>query len=263
MSSARELGIETVAVYTDNDVSHTYNAAQAVRLKSPASYMDVHGMVEIAKKHSVDAVHPGYGFLSESSDLARKMAEADIMVVGPGADNLDRTGDKLQARVLAEECGVPVLPAFTQPTGDVEEVRKFATQNGLPVMVKAVDGGGGRGIRLIRNMDDLKSNVTRAIEESPSKQVFAEKAAVDGFRHVEIQIIGDSKGNIMHLWERECSIQRRYQKIVELAPSTVSDRNVVAPVIESAVKMAKKVRPMSPLPGLIERLILRRLVTPR
>jgi pyruvate carboxylase len=228
-------------VYTDNDVSHTYNAAQVVRLKSPGSYMDVPCMVEIAKKYGADAVHPGYGFLSESSDLARKMAEANIMVVGPGADNLDRTGDKLQARVLAEECGVPVLPAFTQPTSDVEEVRKFASQNGLPVMVKAVDGGGGRGIRLIRNMDDLKSHVTRAIEESPSKQVFAEKAAVDGFRHVEIQIIGDSKGNIMHLWERECSIQRRYQKIVELAPSTVSDRNVVAPVIESAVKMAKKV----------------------
>ena len=223
-------------------MSHTYNAAEAVRLKSPASYMDVQGMVEIAKKHNVDAVHPGYGFLSESSDLARQMAEADIMVVGPGAENLDRTGDKLQARVLAEECSVPVLPAFTQPTSDVEAVRKFASQNGLPVMVKAVDGGGGRGIRLIRTMDDLKSSVTRAIEESPSKQVFAEKAAVDGYRHVEIQIVGDGKGNVMHLWERECSIQRRYQKIVELAPSTVSDRKMVAPVIKSAVKMAKQVR---------------------
>ena len=243
LSSARELGIEAIAVYTDNDVSHIYNAAQAVRLKSPASYMDVQGLVEIAKKNGVDAVHPGYGFLSESSDLARRMGEADIMVVGPGAENLDRTGDKLQARVLAEECGVPVLPAFTQPTGDVEAVRKFASQNGLPIMVKAVDGGGGRGIRLIRTMDDLKSSVTRAIEESPSKQVFAEKAAVDGYRHVEIQIIGDGKGNVMHLWERECSIQRRYQKIVELAPSTVSDRKLVAPVIESAVMMAKQVRP--------------------
>ena len=242
LSSARELGIEAVAVYTDNDVSHTYNAAMAVRLRSPASYMNVAEMVDIAKKHSVDAVHPGYGFLSESSDLARQMAEINVMVVGPGADNLDRTGDKLQARVLAEECGVPVLPAFTNPTGDVEEVRKFASQNGLPTMVKAVDGGGGRGIRLVRNMDDLKSFVTRAIEESPSKKVFAEKAAVDGYRHVEVQIIGDGKGNIMHLWERECSIQRRYQKIVELAPSTVQDRRTVAPVIELAVKMAKKVR---------------------
>lgn len=203
--------------------------------------MDVREIVEIAKKHNIDAVHPGYGFLSESSDLARRMAAKGVMVVGPGAENLDRTGDKLQARILAEECDVPVLPAFTNPTGDVEEVKKFASQSGLPIMVKAVDGGGGRGIRLIRDMNELKSLTTRAIEESPSKQVFAEKAAVDGFRHVEIQIIGDGRGNIMHLWERECSIQRRYQKIVELAPSTIEDRSLVAPVIESAVKMAKKV----------------------
>ena len=229
-------------MYTDNDVSHTYNAAQAVRLPSPASYMDVSEMVQIAKQHEVDAVHPGYGFLSESAELDQRMAEDNIMVVGPGADVLNRTGDKLQARLLAEECGVPVLPAFTQPTGDVEEVRKFASQNGLPIMIKAVDGGGGRGIRLVRNMDDLKSLVTRAIEESPSKQVFAEKAAIDGFRHVEVQIIGDGKGRVMHLWERECSIQRRYQKIIELAPSMTVDRSKVAPVIESAVTMAKKVR---------------------
>lgn len=242
LSSARELGIETYAAYTDNDVSHTYNAAHAIKLKSPASYMDVSEVVDVATRHGIDAVHPGYGFLSESSELARRMAEANVMVVGPGAENLDRTGDKLRARVFAEECGVPVLPAFTRPTGDVEEVRAFASQNGLPIMVKAVDGGGGRGIRLIRSMDDLKSLVTRAIEESPSKQVFAEKAAMDGYRHVEVQIVGDGKGNVMHFWERECSIQRRYQKIVELAPSTVSDRRVVAPVIESAVKMAKKVR---------------------
>ncbi|KAK3709999.1 hypothetical protein LTR37_010618 [Vermiconidia calcicola] len=207
--------------------------------------MNVAELIEIAKKHSIDAVHPGYGFLSESSALATQMSEIDVMVVGPGAENLDRTGDKLQARMLAEECGVPVLPAFTQPTGDVEAVREFASHAGLPIMVKAVDGGGGRGIRLIRNMDDLQSLVTRAIEESPSKQVFAEKAAIDGFRHVEVQIVGDGKGNIMHLWERECSIQRRYQKIVELAPSTVVDRRTVAPVIESAVNMAKKVRTRS------------------
>lgn len=169
------------------------------------------------------------------------MAEIDVIVVGPGAENLDRTGDKLRARLLAVECEVPVLPALTEPTANVEAVRIFAEKAGLPVMVKAVDGGGGRGIRLIRRMDDLQSLATRAIEESPSKQVFAEKAAVDGYRHVEVQIVGDGRGNVMHLWERECSIQRRYQKIVELAPSTVADRRVVAPVIDAAVRMAKKV----------------------
>ncbi|KAK5168816.1 uncharacterized protein LTR77_006125 [Saxophila tyrrhenica] len=241
ISSARELGIETIAVYTDNDVTHTYNAAVAVRLKSPASYMDVNELVETAKKNGVNAVHPGYGFLSESSQLANRMAQAGIIVVGPGAEILDRTGDKLQARKLAEECGVPVLPALIDPTGDVTAVRQFAERNGLPIMVKAVDGGGGRGIRLVRDMEDLQSLVTRAIEESPSKQVFAERAAIDGFRHVEVQIIGDGSGNVMHLWERECSIQRRYQKIVELAPSTIASREVVAPVIESALAMAKKI----------------------
>lgn len=203
--------------------------------------MSVDELVQIVKKHHIDAVHPGYGFLSESSLLASRMAEIDVMVVGPGAENLGRTGDKLQARLLAEECAVPVLPAFTTPTGKVEEVQAFAEKNGLPVMVKAVDGGGGRGIRLIRKMEDLKSLVTRAIEESPSRQVFAEKAAVDGFRHVEVQILGDGKGNVMHLWERECSIQRRYQKVVELAPSMAKDRSIVAPVIAAAVRIAKKV----------------------
>lgn len=243
ISSARELGIHTVAVYTENDLGHIYNAGQAVRLSSPALYMNVEEMVQIARENNIDAVHPGYGFLSESADLAARMAEANVMVIGPGAENLERTGDKLQARRLAEECNVPVLPAFTQPTGKVDDVQAFAEKNGFPIMVKAVDGGGGRGIRLVRRMEDLKSFVTRAIEESPSKQVFAEKAAIDGYRHVEIQIVGDGKGNVMHLWERECSIQRRYQKIVELAPSTVVDRKNVKPVIESAVAMAKKVLP--------------------
>lgn len=194
------------------------------------------------KQHHIDAVHPGYGFLSEAPDLAWRMwEEAGAVVVGPGYEILERTGDKLQARLLAEECGVPVLPALTTPTGDVEVVYRFAQDSGYPLMVKAVDGGGGRGIRLIRSGDDLQSGVRRAIEESPSHKVFAERAAVDGFRHVEVQIIGDGKGNVVHLWERECSIQRRYQKVVELAPSTITDRRIVLPVIKAALKMARKV----------------------
>ncbi|KAK3074050.1 hypothetical protein LTR53_003829 [Teratosphaeriaceae sp. CCFEE 6253] len=241
LSSARELDIETFALYTDNDIGHTFNAAHAIRLRSPASYTDIDELIDIVKQHTIDAVHPGYGFLSESSELARRMAEIDVMVVGPGSETLARTGDKLEARLLAVECQVPVLPALTEPTGRVDAVRLFVDKFGLPVMVKAVDGGGGRGIRLIRNLEDLPSLVTRAIEESPSKRVFAEKAAVDGFRHVEVQIVGDGRGNVMHLWERECSIQRRYQKIVELAPSTVADREFVKPVTEAAVSMARKI----------------------
>ncbi|EMC95831.1 hypothetical protein BAUCODRAFT_123119 [Baudoinia panamericana UAMH 10762] len=242
LSSARELGIETFAVYTENDIGHVYNASHAIQLKSPASYMNIDDLIAVVKQHDIDALHPGYGFLSESADLASRMAQLNVMVIGPGSDNLAKTGDKLRARLLAVECNVPVLPALTDPTGIVGDVKAFAEQAGLPVMVKAVDGGGGRGIRLIRQMEDLQSLIVRAIEESPSKQVFAEKAAVNGFRHVEVQIAGDGRGNVMHLWERECSIQRRYQKIVELAPSTVIDRAIVAPVIRAAVAMAKKIR---------------------
>jgi pyruvate carboxylase len=136
---------------------------------------------------------------------------------------------------------VPVSPALLQPTNNVEDVRQFASQIGYPIMVKAVDGGGGRGIRLIRREDQLESLVKRAVEESPSKQVFAEKAAVDGYRHIEVQIIGDGTGKVTHLWERECSIQRRYQKVVELAPSVVSNRGLIAQVIENAMRMARAV----------------------
>jgi pyruvate carboxylase len=175
------------------------------------------------------------------------MAAVDVAVVGPGARILARTGDKLHARALASECGVPVLPAGDVVDGDADadvvegRFRGFVERWGLPVMIKAVDGGGGRGIRLVREMRDLGRLVARAVEESPSRRVFAERAAVDGFRHVEVQILGDGTGGVRHLWERECSVQRRYQKIVELAPSLCLDRRVVRPVIEAAVRMAKKV----------------------
>ena len=164
-------------------------------------------------------MHPGYGFLSESAELAKRMwDEARVMVVGPGAALLARTGDKIKARELAVECGVPVLPALGRPTRDVAALKAFAAEVGFPIMIKAVDGGGGRGIRLVRGGEELEGAARRAIEESPSKLVFAEKAAVDGFLHVEVQIVGDGKGGVVHAFERQCSIQRRYQKVVEVAP---------------------------------------------
>jgi pyruvate carboxylase len=139
---------------------------------------------------------------------------------------------------------VPVSPALQRPTNNIEDVHHFASEVGYPIMVKAVDGGGGRGIRLIHSEDQLPALVKRAVEESPSKQVFAEKAAIDGFRHIEVQIIGDGSGNVTHLWDRECSIQRRYQKIIELAPSVVSDRKLIAKVIVDALRMARHVSAM-------------------
>ena len=242
ISTARELDIETYCIYTSSDASHTFGSTQSVQLASPASFLDISELVSIVKKHKIDAIHPGYGFLSESSEFARRAwDEAGALVIGPGPDILSRTGDKLQARLLAEECQVPVLPALKIPTSDIEEVRKFATSVGYPIIIKAVDGGGGRGIRIITKDEDLSSLGKRALQESPSGKVFAEKAAVDGYRHVEVQIIGDGRGNVRHLWERECSIQRRFQKVVEFAPSSIRDRGLVGEVINAALRMAKKV----------------------
>jgi pyruvate carboxylase len=167
--------------------------------------------------------------------------EAGALVIGPGPEILARTGDKLQARLLAEECQVPVLPALKKPTSEVADLQAFASEVGYPIIIKAVDGGGGRGIRIVRKEEELDSLAKRALQESPSKKAFAEKAAIDGYRHVEVQIIGDGKGNVRHLWERECSIQRRFQKVVEFAPSSIPDRKLVAEVINAALRMARKV----------------------
>ncbi|KAG9187504.1 hypothetical protein G6011_05375 [Alternaria panax] len=240
ISSARELGIETYAIYISGDDSHAVRANHAIKLPSASTFMSIDGLIDLIKKHEIDAVHPGYGFLSESENFSKRLwKEAGAVAVGPGWGILSSTGDKLRARQLAEQCGVPVSPALQHPTNKVEDVQRFVSEVGFPIMVKAVDGGGGRGIRLIRSKEQLPILVRRAVEESPSKQVFAERAAIDGFRHIEVQIIGDGTGNVTHLWERECSIQRRYQKIIELAPSVVSDRKLIAKVIKNALRMAR------------------------
>ncbi|KAF2649212.1 hypothetical protein K491DRAFT_721895 [Lophiostoma macrostomum CBS 122681] len=242
ISAARELGIETYAIYVPGDATHSIRAAHVIELPSASSFMSIEALIEIALKHKIDTIHPGYGFLSESEEFSRRMwEEAEATVVGPGWSILAKTGDKLNARLLAEQCNVPVSPALKSPTSSASDVRRFASEVGYPIMVKAVDGGGGRGIRLIRDERTLAASLKRAVEESPAKQVFAEKAAVDGFRHVEVQIIGDGRGNVTHLWERECSIQRRYQKIVELAPSMVRDRELVGRIIHDALRMAKRI----------------------
>jgi pyruvate carboxylase len=242
ISTARELDLETYSIYNSSDASHTFGSTHSIQLTSPASFLDISELIGIAKKHRIDAVHPGYGFLSESPEFAQRMwDEAGALVIGPGPEILSRTGDKLQARLLAEECQVPVLPALKTPTSDISELRKFASSVRYPIIIKAVDGGGGRGIRIVRKDEDLASLAKRALQESPSGKAFAEKAAIDGYRHVEVQIIGDGRGNVRHLWERECSIQRRFQKVVEFAPSSIEDRGLVGEVIHAALRMAKKV----------------------
>ncbi|KAK2807885.1 hypothetical protein FQN50_005276 [Emmonsiellopsis sp. PD_5] len=249
LQAARELpDIETFALYTTEDRSHCDLGApdHALTLPSPASYMDISLLVQLARDNSIDTVHPGYGFLSESAEFARRMwEEAGTKVIGPGWEVLAQTGDKLQAKELAEACGVPILKAMKTPTGDLDLIGRFAAEVGYPVMVKAVDGGGGRGIRLVRGADELQSAVDRATGESPSRKVFVEKAAVGGFHHVEVQVIGDGTGEVRHLWERDCSVQRRFQKIVECAPAMMGDRKLISRVIESALRMASKIRYLS------------------
>ncbi|PGH16869.1 hypothetical protein AJ79_01513 [Helicocarpus griseus UAMH5409] len=249
LQAAREQpDIETYALYTADDRSHCALGTphHALALPAPSSYMDIPLLVQLVREHSIDTVHPGYGFLSESADFAKRMwEEAGTKVIGPGWEVLAQTGDKLQAKQLAEACEVPILKAMKAPTSDIESIGRFAGEVRYPVMVKAVDGGGGRGIRLVRGADELQSAVDRAMGESPSRKVFVEKAAVGGFHHVEVQIIGDGTGEVRHLWERDCSVQRRFQKIVECAPAMMRDRKLVSKVIDSALRMASRIKYLS------------------
>jgi pyruvate carboxylase len=242
LTTARELSIYTIAIYTSEDSNHAVYADEAIPLDSPSDFTNIEKIVSAAVTLKADSVHPGYGFLSESAAFATALQTAGIQFIGPSAGILRRVSDKTDARALAVSNGVPVLPASGSATSNLEDARDFASTAGFPVMIKAVDGGGGRGIRFVRSNTELADSFNRACGESPSGQVFIEKAAVDGYRHVEVQIFGDRNGRIAHLWERECSIQRRFQKIVEIALSTIQDRQLVGRVIEDAMKMARSVR---------------------
>ncbi|KAG2416180.1 hypothetical protein HFD88_007373 [Aspergillus terreus] len=244
LQAAREVSpsLETFALYTEDDRSHCDlgRPHHALHVPSAAAYLDIALLVELARQHKIDTIHPGYGFLSESAEFASRMQEAGITVIGPGPGTLARTGDKLQAKQLAMECKVPVLPAMERPTADATEIRAFARRVGYPVMIKAVDGGGGRGIRLVRRDEELENAVRGAMGESPSQTVFVEKAAVDGYHHIEVQVVGDGT-DVRHLWERDCSVQRRFQKVVEIAPSLMQNRPLIQQVVDAALRMARAI----------------------
>lgn len=249
LQSARELGLHTTALYTQNDSTHVSLGRHntALQIPGPESYTNIDFLVQLIKDSGgIDAVHQGYGFLSESSEFARRVYDETggwCVVIGPGWDILERTGDKLAAKGLAKSCGILVLEAMETATGRWEDVREFAARVGYPVMVKSVDGGGGRGIRLVRHEGELKEKAERCVAEPASGMVVAEMAAVHGFRHVEVQVVGDGTGKegVRHLWERDCSVQRRFQKIVEVAPCPINSRGTVVKVIEAAVRMAEKI----------------------
>ncbi len=226
--AANELGLRTVAIYSEEDrlALHRFKADEAYRVgegKGPVqAYLDIAGIVAIAKQHEVDAIHPGYGFLSENPELARACAKAGIKFVGPTPELLELLGDKTAARRLAIAAGVPVLPGTEAAVQSPEEARRIAEEIGYPVMVKAAMGGGGRGMRVVKDEKELEARLEEAQGEAKSAfgdaAVFLEKY-LPRARHLEVQILGDEHGNLVHLYERDCSVQRRHQKVVEVAPA--------------------------------------------
>ncbi len=233
--SARAMGIRCVAVYVDADADapHVTEADEAVRL--PDSYLDGKAILEAAQRAGAGAIHPGYGFLSENAAFARACGEAGIVWVGPSPEAIEQMGDKIAAKALAVEVEVPTLPSS-------EDVTAAADAVGFPLLVKAAAGGGGKGMRVVERRDDLQEAVAAAKREAQSgfgdDRVFLERY-VQNSRHVEIQILGDSQGQLIHLGERECSIQRRHQKIIEESPSPRVDDSLRVAMGDAALRLAR------------------------
>ncbi|KAK7038904.1 hypothetical protein VNI00_010538 [Paramarasmius palmivorus] len=237
--AAKELGWTTVALYTEGDESHAHFADESVQLDSPSDYMNSEKIVECATRTFSTHIHPGYGFLSENPQLAQLAATSNVVFIGPEPEVLRVASDKMSSRELAVSLYVPVAPG--RRVSSPEDALKFSQEVGLPIMIKALDGGGGRGIRICDKEDEIGDSFKRCLGESPSRQLFAEKALTGpGWKHIEIQILGDGV-DVVHLWERECSVQRRFQKIIEVAPSSLS-RTSVLPLVDAALRMAKALR---------------------
>lgn len=243
-----ELGITSVAIYSDADrhALHVKKADESYNIGADplAGYLSAHNIVNIAVTSGCDAIHPGYGFLSENPELAEICAKRDIKFIGPDAEIIRQMGDKIQARTAMIEASIPVIPGSEGNIESREHAKKLAIIIGYPIMLKATNGGGGRGIRRCNNEKELITNYDRVISEATKAfgkpEVFIEKCIVSP-KHIEVQILADSYGNVVHLFERDCSIQRRNQKLIEIAPSpqlTNAQRNYVG---ELAVKAAKAV----------------------
>jgi pyruvate carboxylase len=249
--AANELGLRTVAVYSKEDrlALHRFKADEAYQVgdgKGPVeAYLDIAGIVAVAKAKGVDAIHPGYGFLSENPALARACEKAGITFVGPTPQLLELLGDKTAARGLAISANVPVLPGTEEPVKSAEEAKKVAREIGYPVMVKAAMGGGGRGMRVVRDESELEARLEEAQGEAKSAfgnaSVFLEKYLARA-RHLEVQILSDTHGNLLHLWERDCSVQRRHQKVVEVAPAPNLPASVRNELCAAAAELARKVK---------------------
>ena len=245
----RELGIRSVAVFSDADRAglHVRLADEAVHIgptPSAESYLNIDRVVEAAKKHQADAIHPGYGFLSENAAFASACEAAGIVFIGPSADSIGRLGSKTAARILAKQVNVPVVPGSEEPATHLDHARELARQLGYPVLLKAAAGGGGKGMRRVDEESELEAAVRDATSEAErafhSSEIYIEKV-IDKPRHIEIQIAGDRYGNLVHLGERECSVQRRHQKIIEECPSPLVAANpeMRAVMGEAALRIAR------------------------
>lgn len=249
--ACNELGIRTVAIYSREDVGsyHRYKADEAYLVgegKKPIeAYLDIEGIIEIAKMHDVDAIHPGYGFLSENIEFAKRCEEEGIIFIGPRQQHLDMFGDKVKARHQAKQAGIPVIPGSDGPVQSLEDVLRFGETYGYPMIIKAALGGGGRGMRIVRSQAEVKEAYERAKSEAKaafgSDDVYVEKL-IERPKHIEVQILGDAYGNIVHLYDRDCSVQRRHQKVVEVAPSVSLSKELREEICEAAVKLMKNVQ---------------------
>lgn len=248
--SAHELGIRTVAIYTHEDrfSLHRFKADEAYQVGQSGepirTYLDIDAVIGVAKQRQIDAIHPGYGFLSENANFARACAAAGIIFVGPKVESLERLGDKTAARHIAERAGVPIVPGTDDAISTVNDGERLAAEIGFPVIIKAAMGGGGRGMRVVRRPEDFAAAFEQAQREAQnafgSPDVFIEKYIAQA-RHIEVQLLGDQHGNLVHLFERDCSVQRRHQKVVEIAPAPKLDAAVRQQICAAAVAIGRQV----------------------
>ncbi|XP_015112263.1 pyruvate carboxylase, mitochondrial [Diachasma alloeum] len=245
-----ELGIRSVAIYSEQDKMqmHRQKADESYvvgrGLPPVQAYLNVAEIIKIARENDIDAIHPGYGFLSERSDFAKAVVDAGIRFIGPSPHVVRQMGDKVAARAAAIEAGVPIVPGTDGPVTSSEEAMSFCQKHGLPVIFKAAYGGGGRGMRVVKQMEEVKEMFERASSEAQAAfgngALFIEKF-IERPRHIEVQLLGDNAGNVVHLYERDCSVQRRHQKVVEIAPAPRLDYKVRDKMTEYAVKLARHV----------------------
>ncbi len=247
MRTAREMGIATVAVYSeaDRNALHVRFADEAICLgpaPSSESYLLGEKIIKLSKELGVDAIHPGYGFLSENADFARKVEEAGIIFVGPSPASIEVMGSKLAAKQAVAKYNIPLVPGTEEAISDISIAKLRAAQIGYPILIKASAGGGGKGMRIVENEEEFESQMQRAVSEAKSAfgdgSVFIEKF-ITSPKHIEIQVLGDKQGNVVYLFERECSIQRRHQKVIEEAPSPVVSPKMRKAMGEAAVGVAK------------------------